>query len=1010
MNRKLRFLLIFFMFFSAAPFFSQDGGESLSLTEIDMLIHDTNYDKALAQLHLYIEKYPGQFDEAQKRIKKIMDARNRYTVLANTLIDVIQNDPGNDEKILALTNQLEALEKHPTEKQLTFIRDAKVAAQFNYYRAKFTEIMKSSADLTRRENYSGSVDTVRSGFYMYQEDFFEQNTAQNIVEPVRLSLDRIDRRIASYKTLQPRLNEAVNVFIRAVKTKDSVQAESAFKNVQSVYAEYADIRNDTCAAGWRLQSVFDEMKKADPELTDASFLPFMQRFLFGIGSIPDAGIVAAMDYEWDVLTKRMETEIYSAMYDNADSFNKSAAGNIFAGYTVPSRLPLDSLIKFASLENSVRGLYSLLKTNDGDAPVDKLADFSVSTDYAVGLSKRIITLLSDSNGMLAVKAKALSPAVPSDPAAAELNGNTYASDLIAAALELEKNTAGGAGKILLESEWAVPYVQLKDRQLSLNVQNQIPKWDPLESAYRKLDGDAVEFVKKTAVGFREQAASYYASCGISYAESRKADFAVLQKLYNGTLDETTGLTAKYPQESLDFILEFRKNIAADKSVLERAKNVRSGGKYTESYMPSLQSVADSVEVLDSLTQTITEIEAGATEQVRLARRARNEADLRFSQARTALAADDFDTARRRLQDARTKYNESLSYQESPSLRSDTDTALSSLGGEISRKQNEVIVRQVRTLKTRARTEYYNGNFDTAESLLTQAKTQWALTNVDEDDEITNLLALVSTALSMKTGRTIPPTAPLYPEMSQILSIAQQYFKQGSDLVNRGKREEGERMLSQALQKLRELQLVYPLNQDASLLTLRIQKILDPDGFNDLFAKRVETARENYTVAGRQQSSYTDLLDLYAINQSYPGLKQLIYNVEIDLGIRQKPVDRTALSQSKTLTVEAQRMVDAAGRDEVKLQAALSKVDEAIRLNPDNDDAMLLKDRIQTSVGGKAAVVLSSGDEAKYQQAITELQNNNIVTANALVEQLLQKPSNKRSSKILDLQKKIKALL
>jgi hypothetical protein len=72
--------------------------------------------------------------------------------------------------------------------------------------------------------------------------------------------------------------------------------------------------------------------------------------------------------------------------------------------------------------------------------------------------------------------------------------------------------------------------------------------------------------------------------------------------------------------------------------------------------------------------------------------------------------------------------------------------------------------------------------------------------------------------------------------------------------------------------------------------------------------------------------------------------------------------------------------------------------------------MLMKDRIQTSIGGKAAVVLSSEDEAKYQQAITELQNNNIVTANALVEQLLQKPSNRHSSKILDLQKKIKALL
>ncbi|MCK9171387.1 MAG: hypothetical protein M0P01_13320, partial [Treponema sp.] len=218
------------------------------------------------------------------------------------------------------------------------------------------------------------------------------------------------------------------------------------------------------------------------------------------------------------------------------------------------------------------------------------------------------------------------------------------------------------------------------------------------------------------------------------------------------------------------------------------------------------------------------------------------------------------------------------------------------------------------------------------------------------------------------------------------------------------------VLSLALQKLRELQLVYPLNQDASLLTLRIQKILDPDGFTGLFAKRVDTARENYKVTGKQQLSYTDLLDLYAINPSYPGLKQLIYNVEIDLGIRQKPVDRKALNLSKVLTAEALRMVDAAGRDEVKLQSALSKVDEAIKLNPGNDDAMLLKDRIQTSIGGKAAVVLSSEDEAKYQQAITELQNNDIVTANTLVEQLLQKQSNRRSSKILDLQKKIKALL
>ena len=95
---------------------------------------------------------------------------------------------------------------------------------------------------------------------------------------------------------------------------------------------------------------------------------------------------------------------------------------------------------------------------------------------------------------------------------------------------------------------------------------------------------------------------------------------------------------------------------------------------------------------------------------------------------------------------------------------------------------------------------------------------------------------------------------------------------------------------------------------------------------------------------------------------------------------------------------------------MKLRAALSLVNEAISLDPNNNAALLLKDRIQIAIGGETLIVLSSEDEAKYQKAITALQSNDIVTANALVEELLQKPSNKNSSKIIDLQKKIRALL
>ena len=70
----------------------------------------------------------------------------------------------------------------------------------------------------------------------------------------------------------------------------------------------------------------------------------------------------------------------------------------------------------------------------------------------------------------------------------------------------------------------------------------------------------------------------------------------------------------------------------------------------------------------------------------------------------------------------------------------------------------------------------------------------------------------------------------------------------------------------------------------------------------------------------------------------------------------------------------------------------------------------MKDRIATSIGGGAQVVLSGEDEAKYQQAVQELQKGNTINASALVEQLLLNPKNKNSAKVLDLKKKVDSLL
>lgn len=57
-----------------------------------------------------------------------------------------------------------------------------------------------------------------------------------------------------------------------------------------------------------------------------------------------------------------------------------------------------------------------------------------------------------------------------------------------------------------------------------------------------------------------------------------------------------------------------------------------------------------------------------------------------------------------------------------------------------------------------------------------------------------------------------------------------------------------------------------------------------------------------------------------------------------------------------------------------------------------------------AMGGAAVIVLSAADEAKYQQAVSELQKGNKVIAAALVEQLMQSPNAKRSAKVRELKR------
>jgi tetratricopeptide (TPR) repeat protein len=243
-------------------------------------------------------------------------------------------------------------------------------------------------------------------------------------------------------------------------------------------------------------------------------------------------------------------------------------------------------------------------------------------------------------------------------------------------------------------------------------------------------------------------------------------------------------------------------------------------------------------------------------------------------------------------------------------------------------------------------------------------------------------------------------------MSQLLSDAKKNYDEGVRYLNANQRTTGIAKLAEARQKTQEVKLMFPVNQEARLMELRIEQVTDPAAFNASFDLRFAEA-----VAGTKRQSpeaFTDLQNLAEINPRHPGMSAALIQAEIDMGYRLPPPNPQDLARSNELTAAARQIID--GNITTQFEVALRQINEALTLNPNNTQAMTAKDQLQTRMSGTGTVVLDSRSEALYGQAVSELQRGNTLVALAIVEQLLQDPKNRSSTRILQLQQRIQSRL
>lgn len=1038
LNRIFQIFLIFSLF--SMPLYAQivdeiehddNNGEVMSLFEIEKLIRRTDYTEALKQLNIYIQKKPDYFDNAQRLIKIIMNRRKQYSVLAERAIKASNENPEDHETPAKIILQMRSIEKNPPAEIKRMIDLLEEMHLFKYYAYLYDKILQESSDLSHNKEYFQAITRVRDqGFDIYKDEYYDSFETENtqMVSQAEEIMAALNDAVSRYEDagLQKEFDNINALFLTAVRNEDYEQAEKLFPQLQAAYNRYSIIRNDVYACGQNIIALYEKQKELNSEVTDASYLPFMQRFILGAQEPKDSGILGAIDCKFNTSLEEIKNAIRQTQVSLSNKYLALLPPKLLESEPDYPRITNRNLYvypleKFAQLGKDANELYSLIN-------VRPETEYNIILDYEPKLALRTVELLEKTRDfqselniqkdLLAGSSTDISPLFDSVFRMTTILG--VKSSLLPSAYDW--------GRAYLELEAVTDwqehtdlYISYLDTLFQSSAAAMTDSWTIITESY-KADSDSYV---NTAGEYKTYAGLY--SEGFDEHVDMQAlggNNATALALYNYA--EAAGPQENpvyhYPDAAIK-LYQRSEELSAEyiEAIGERQNSLRQNLNAHEDWLANEDLVLVVNSTVDYLQNNIALLELNrvqASQQLAQARLdldeasyAKNNAASIMEEAQDALARGNLTSAERLLLEASERYADSLAIADDAALRNQVDTEVANLSRRIMDAKNELVIKESRELYTQARDALNYDRYEDAETAINAAINKWAETHTEKNPEFESFLELVNTAVSMKTGRVLLASDPLYPEMSQLLSIAYQYYDEGEALLKAGNEGKARESLGLAQENLNKIKAVYPLNQEASLLLLKIDRLYDPQKFEEEFAQKVQAAIAQSKNRDTMAQAYNTLTDYYNLEPDYRGLRDTIYNLEIELGMRQRPVDNSAQARSTRLTNQAQTQFNNAGSNMTRLNQALETVNEALRLNPNNRTAEALKDRISLKIGSSSIIVLSSDDQNLLTQAKKAYQTGNIDAANTYMLRLLNNnPNNIKLKEVEDLNNKIKSQL
>jgi hypothetical protein len=1024
------------LFFPAPfPVSAGEGGGEESLGQADALIEEDRFNEAAAVLALYLRENPGGLEQVRRRIRRMVEIRNRRGALLDGHLRAVPNSAEP-----AIRGEAGGFDPPPAAGNLfqsgEFFARPPEPAPPSTGGGQLEDLLIRGRELTRRGDYAGALEVYTVGLGRGREQLPPWDSGDG--DPVQ---DRISRLFSAAAALET----ALGGLERAASKLEAAPPEALggiYGEVKGELRVLEGAESDLSGSLRLFEEALQNLREGDAAPEDGGSLFFPYRLIYGgSGDAGQSGVIHTLQASWACCMAVLEPLLTAPA---AEAYGRALA-------EARDRRYREAVEDYREAAERCALIWDLLKVNRifwerAGMRVERIPDMSFSAGF-IGLTGQgpgIINLLCrDFAVSSSRKAEIL-----------ELRLDNLLRESAGSSIPEEKGREIRDGFRALAEEGEALAVELQEgeREFRRGFENlEYPSRAEGRGALLSLavtfrDNDVSRYTGE-ALGLAKNFQSRCREAELAWTlrrytamyagirerlECRRGDLALAGRLNGGlgqeeALDilkragvdspvspgspEDRGGDARffYPREArtiLDRLLrETEEDLAYAGNLAGCYEEDRQELRVSTAWEAGRSSALEALRALEDIRRQGAE-ELSLTEaRIIWADDFRRQGDRSFQEALEAVDRGDFTAALNFIRQAAERYNESLSLQESSDLRRKWDTQMLVQGREISRMENEAVIRDVRNALNQARDEYFAENFSDAERILVQGRRRWQATNVEENLEIQYWLSMVRGALTLRSGRVIPPTAPLFKEMGQLLSGAHGDYEEGAAYIKAQRRNEGLALFSKARQKIQEVKLIFPINQDAGMLELRMEQAADPETFRTTFRRRLDAAAAG--VKRQSLEAFADLQNLAGIDPAYPGIEAVLRQAEIDMGYRSAPPDPEKIRYSDELTRAAQTIVSDNNRGQ--FEAALRQLNEALVLNPGNTQAAAFKDQVQTRMGA-GNVILASADEREYQRAVRELQQGNTLIAAAIVEQLFQNPRNHGSTRVIELQRRIQSVL